>query len=89
MLLSSNALKHLQPRQLVHTNKQFRSKNSTTSPAVSQTSSGVPQATHLPPITKENITSTSSCTSFPTSAAKNPITSGHSWPRWMASSVST
>jgi hypothetical protein len=54
-----------------HTNSQIRNKNSSTSPRVLLTSSGVLQVIPLPHTMKENITSTSSYTSSPTSAARN------------------
>jgi hypothetical protein len=58
-----------------------------TSPAALPTSSNAPQATLLLPITKANNISTSCCTDYPTSAAKNRTTSGLSWPRWRVSSA--
>lgn len=61
-----------------------RNKNSTTLLAVSPTSSNAPQATLPHPITKASNTSTSSCSAFPTSAARSRTTSVLSWPRWRA-----
>lgn len=86
-MVSSSHL-FLSSRVYVLIKLRCRSKNSTTLPAASPTSSNALLAIPLLRITKANNTSTSYSTDFPTSAAKNRTTFGLSWPRWKVSSAS-